>query len=245
MKRVFSLFSLLALIACTEEASTSLTIREYQGAGCEKCPEVSIAIPEANENSALGKSINTAVREEIIELLDFDQENKASDIPGAIEAFTKGFQTMQREFPEELTGWEARAEGVKSYEDPALLTLKLDTYIFTGGAHGYGATRYLNFDKATGEELPGTELLKNPEAFSAYAEQVFRKQYGIPEGAPINSTGFMFEENRFVLPENIGLDAGHLVLHYNPYEAASYADGNLILEIPLEEVRDYLKKDLP
>jgi hypothetical protein len=245
MKRILPFLSILVLTACSEEPSASLTIREYGGADCENCPKVSIAIVEADGNSALGKSINTAVREEIIELLDFDEENQAADIPGAIEAFTRGFQTMQRDFPEEMTGWEARAEGVKSYEDPALLTIKLDTYVFTGGAHGYGATRYLNFDKATGEEVDGYELLKNPGEFSDYAEKIFRNQYNIPDDAPINSTGFMFEENRFRLPENIGLDAGNIVLHYNPYEAASYADGALILEIPLEQAREFLKTDVP
>ena len=52
----------------------------------------------------------------------------------------------------------------------------------------------------------------------------------------------MFEENQFTLPENIGLSADAIVLHYNPYEVASYADGSLILEIPLEKGLAFLER---
>jgi len=242
MKSFLSICFLFAMISCTSDSVTALKIREFEGAVCVDCPKVRISIPEAGENTVLGKSINTGVREEIIELFNFDQNKNAVDIPGAIDAFTAGFRNLQEEFPEELTGWEASVTGTKSYEDPFLLTIKLETYLFTGGAHGYGATRYLNFDKKTGAELLGSELLNDPEAFSEFAERAFREKYDIPAGAPINSTGFMFEENQFTLPENIGLSADAIVLHYNPYEVASYADGSLILEIPLEKGRVFLEQ---
>jgi hypothetical protein len=233
---------LFIIFGCTSDSTTELKMRQYEGVDCEDCPSIRISIPEADDKRALGKSINRAIREEIIELLDFDQENQATDIPGAIEAFKLGYQNLQKEFPEELTGWEASVEGLKSFEDPDILTVRLNTYVFTGGAHGYGATRYLNFNKKSGEELTGSELLKDPDGFAEFAEQAFRKKYEIPSGTPINSTGFMFEENRFTLPENIGLDAEHIVLHFNPYEAASYADGALTLEIPMQEALPYLRK---
>ena len=242
MKRIFPVLFFFSILSCTSESSTELEIRHFENESCENCPLVQISIPEARENTPLGKSINQSVQEEIIELLDFDQENNATDIEGAMQAFKMGFQNLQKEFPEEMTGWEARVDGSKSYEDTEILTLKLDTYIFTGGAHGYGASTYLNFDKEAAVEIGGAELLNDPEEFLKLAEAVFRKQYDIPEGTPINSTGFMFEENQFILPENLGLSVDGLVLHYNPYEAASYADGALILKIPMEKVRPYLKK---
>jgi len=50
----------------------------------------------------------------------------------------------------------------------------------------------------------------------------------------------MFEDNQFQLPQNMGLTPQGMVLHYNPYEAASYADGALVLEFPHEAVRPFL-----
>jgi hypothetical protein len=240
MRKAATLLFLGLLMACQPEKTLEMRDREYSGAACESCPVVRVSIPEMVGNSKLGNSVNTALREEIIELLDYDEERDARDIPEAIKAFQDGFRKMQEEFPEELTGWEASVEAFKTYEDPKVITIKMDTYIFTGGAHGYPATRYLNFDKKTGEEMDAVELLKDPEAFAVFAEAAFRKQYEISSDAPINSTGFMFEDNLFRLPQNIGLTPEGMVLHYNPYEAASYADGALVLEFPHEAIRPFL-----
>lgn len=240
MKKALLLLATLPLISCVSDAGLEMIPREFSGQVCETCPVVRISVPEATGGGKLAESVNAAIREEIIELLDYDQDADARDIPAAIADFQEGFRKMQAEFPDELTGWEATVEAVKAYEDSRVLSLRMDTYIFTGGAHGYPARRFLNFDRKTGKELDPEELLRDPEAFAEHAEAAFRRQYGIDAGAPINSTGFMFEENRFVLPGNMGLTADGLVLHYNPYEAASYADGPLVVTFPLEEIRAFL-----
>lgn len=240
MKKSFYLLVLLLLASCRSDSTLEMQTREFIGEDCQNCPLVQISIPEASDRSTLGKSVNTALREEIITLLDYDEERSAEDIPGAIADFQSGFQNLQEEFPEELTRWEARVEAIISYEDPNFLGLEVYTYIYTGGAHGYAANRFLNFDKKTREELYPDELFADIDAFRKIAETTFRAQYEIPSEAPINSTGFMFEDNKFHLPENIGFTAEGLVLHYNPYEAASYADGNLVLVFPMEKVSPYL-----
>jgi hypothetical protein len=240
MKNTFFLLLFLLLASCASDTGLEMRPLEFSGEICDTCPVVRVSIPEAVNGHQLGRNVNTAIREEILELLDYDEERDAQDIPGAIAAFQQGFQQMQREFPEELTGWEASVKAFKSYEDSNVLSIQMDTYIFTGGAHGYPATTYLNFSKKTGEELDAEELFAEPGAFSEFAEAAFRKQYDIAPEAPINSTGFMFDENGFSLPQNIGLTTEGLILHYNPYEAASYADGALILRFPLSGVSSYM-----
>lgn len=240
MRNPILLVLTVLLMGCQSDKTPELRIREYSGAACPSCPVVLVSIPEMLGNSTLSTSVNTALREEIIDLLDYDEEREASDIPEAIKAFQDGFLKMQEEFPEELTGWEASVEALIAYEDPEIISLKMDSYIFTGGAHGYPATVFLNFDKKTGQELDADAIFKDIGAFTAFAEKSFRQQYDIPADAPINSTGFMFEDNAFSLPQNIGFNARGMVLHYNPYEAASYADGALVLEFPHEAIRPYL-----
>ena len=243
MRKASLLLFVGLLMACQPDKTPDIRNREYVGPACESCPVVNVSIVELLGNSKLASSVNAAIREEIIELLDYDEERDASDIPGAIKAFQDGFLNMQEEFPEELTGWEASVKAFISYEDAELLSIKMDTYIFTGGAHGYPATRFLNFDKKTDKELDTPDLFRDPGEFSAFAEASFRAQYGIPSDAPINSTGFMFEDNGFKLPQNIGFTSWGIVLHYNPYEAASYADGALVLEFPHEAVHPYLARE--
>ncbi|MEX0362627.1 MAG: RsiV family protein, partial [Allomuricauda sp.] len=115
-------------------------------------------------------------------------------------------------------------------------------YTFTGGAHGYSAVTFLNFDKIKGQETEQWELFEDEEGFVNYAETKFRIQEGIPQDANINGTGFMFEGDHFHLSENLGYTQDGIQLIYNQYEIASYADGPKILTIPFAEANKYLKR---
>ncbi len=242
-KRLLSIL-VVVLWACQGETKTEWHPREYLGPVCKECPAVRIAVPEAGENSALGQGVNRAIREEVIEILDYDETRDATNIPEAIEAFGAGFRELQRQFPDELIGWEATVEGFVTYEDDSVVSLKLEMYIFTGGAHGLMTTHYLNFDKATGEELSNEDLFADWGALENLAEKTFREAHRIPYGTNINESGFMFEGSRFHLPENMGFTAEGLELYYNPYEIASYADGPISLIVPMERIKPLLAEKL-
>lgn len=244
MYRKLLLVLALAFWACQGENRTEWHPREYLGPVCEACPSVRVAIPEADETTALGRGVNRALREEVIELLDYDETRSAAGIAEAIAAFGSGYEELRRQFPDEAIGWEADIEGQITFEDDRLLTLKLETYIFTGGAHGLSTLRYLNFDKKTGEELGNEQLFTDVKALENLAEKAFREAKGIPAGAGINDTGFMFEEDRFTLPENMGFTPQGLELLYNPYEVASYADGRISLVLPMEQITPLLSPRL-
>lgn len=234
-----SLLSLL-LSGCQQQQELGFTPREYLGEVCADCPSVRVYIPEASEDKALGRTVNRSVREEVIEWLDYDEVSGATDIPGAIRAFGAGYRNLKEQFADEAIGWEATVEGVLTLESEELLSLKLDGYIFTGGAHGFTRTRYLNFDRKSGRELENRELFRDLPGLEALAETAFRRSQGIGAAADINSTGFMFEDNRFSLPDNIGFEAEGLVLLYNPYEVASYADGPVRIVISYSDAAPFL-----
>ncbi len=225
---------------CEETETLGFTAREYLGQVCGDCPSVRVYVPEASEEKALGRAVNRSVREEVIEWLDYDEVAGASDIPEAIRAFGAGYRNLREQFPDEAIGWEATVEGVIAFESDELLSLKLDGYIFTGGAHGFTRTQYLNFDKKAARELDNRELFRNLPGLETLAEAAFRKSQGIAPGADINSTGFMFEDNEFRLPDTIGFEPEGLVLLYNPYEVASYADGPVRVLIPYADANPYL-----
>jgi hypothetical protein len=137
--------------------------------------------------------------------------------------------------------WEAKVNGTIIFENKDVLTIKLESYIYTGGAHGYGTNRFLNFDKIKEVELDRQELFKNEDEFKTFTETIFRKQENVPADATINSTGFMFETENFYLPENIGYTDKGLLLFYEPYEIASFADGPIILTILYNDANKFLK----
>ena len=238
------LFVLLTFLSCKNENVLTTAPLVVNGEACEDCPKIDINIPEFIDESAASTTINTALREEIISLLTFDDETEATTIEEATFSFKKGYDETKMMFTDETTPWEATITGEITYEDKDFLSMALTSYLFTGGAHGYSSTTYLNFDKKQGTELENWELFKDPEQFEKFAETTFRKQEKVPQGAPINSTGFMFEEEIFTLPNNIGLTKEGLVLLYNQYEVASYADGPITITIPYNEVQNYLQVTL-
>ncbi len=242
MKKLFSFLTVLGLIfvSCEKEDKIAFAPSKYLSDSCENCPSVKITIPTALEDSKIAKTINNSLKEEIIYLLTFEDGMDVSSIEEAIASFKNGYTIQKNKFPDESIGWEAKIDGEVAYEDEKIVTIQLKTYIFTGGAHGYTPTRFLNFDKKKGLELENWELFKDLDAFMRFAETKFRVQEHVPLEKSINSTGFMFDDNNFYLSENIGFTNEGLKLYYDQYEVASYADGPIVLNLPYKEIADYM-----
>ena len=243
MKAPIRLFiSFLLLLGCNEEHKLTFEPLIVSDNDCSACPNISIEIPKALEQTKLSETINTALEEELLSLLVFDDELEASSISEAIQSFKNGYVELKKLYPDETAGWEAKISGTVTFEDKNKITIALNSYLFTGGAHGYTTRSFLNFNKRKGKEFENWEFFKNQDHFENFAEAKFRIQEDIPQDNPINSTGFMFERDKFYLPENIGFTEKGLVLLYNQYEVASYADGAIELVLPYDEVKNYLTK---
>ena len=241
---IFSLIMILLLISCGKEEKLVFENLSFSNDNCSQCPEIQIDVPQALDNRKISTTINSAIREEVILILSYEEEVEVADIPSAISSFNNSYKTLQKMFPDESIPWEAKIDAEIAYENNDLITIMLNSYIFTGGAHGYGSTRFLNFEKKSGLELARNDLFKNQGNFVDFAEERFRMQEKIPDDQSINSTGLMFELDEFYLPENIGFTESGLKLLYNPYEVASYADGTIEMTIPYGEVEKFLAVQL-
>ncbi len=241
-KPLYLLLSFLTLLlGCESDAKLTFGTLELTGEACDSCPQVEISLPEALDVSSLSQTINGALREEVIALLSFDEDMDIDSIGQAIESFTSSYKTLKEKFQDEIA-WEAQIKGDVIYEDDTVLTLVVNAHIFTGGAHGYTSTSFLNFDKIKASELENWELFEDEEGFTYFVESKFRIQEKIPQGQNINATGFMFDGDVFHLSENIGYVPEGIQLIYNQYEVASYADGPIVLTIPYAEINKYLKR---
>nr|WP_298996549.1 DUF3298 and DUF4163 domain-containing protein [uncultured Allomuricauda sp.] len=242
-KTIGILLFILLLLGCENEAKLTFGTFELSNASCESCSQIEIKLPEALDDSSISKAINNALHEEVIALLSFNEDIEIVSINDAVESFTSSFKELKEKFLDEVP-WEAKINGDIVYEDANMLTLVINAYVFTGGAHGYSSTSFLNFDKLKGTELENWELFEDEEGFSHFAESKFRIQEKIPQDGNINTTGFMFDGDVFHLAENIGYTPDGIQLVYNQYEVASYADGPIVLTIPYAESNKYLKRDI-
>ncbi|MDX6180724.1 DUF4163 domain-containing protein [Flavobacterium sp. Fl-77] len=239
---LLSLLLLFVFASCTKELSfENETVKKESALPCKKdCPKISIDVPVA-KNSPVVDSINKKILNILKEIVYFGEKPaEAKDYATLAASFIASYEEMHKKFPSETFGWEAKIAGNVEFQSEQILNIKIDHYTFTGGAHGYQGFRSLLFDPKTGKNIPNNRLFKNEKKFKAFAEKEFRTKFKIPSAANINSTGLMFENDSFQLPQNIFYTNQGLLLYYNSYEAASYAEGPLELLFPYDAISDYL-----
>lgn len=207
----------------------------------DNCPQINVKIPVANAVPIVADSINKKVFSVLKEIIYFGEKPYTStNYDGLLTSFIGSYEKLQKEFPNDKFGWEADIEGSLKYQSDSIINIEIKHYTYTGGAHGYQGLRSLLFDPSTGKFIPNNKLFKDKNAFKAFAEKKFRAKYKIPANKSINSTGLMFEDEKFTLPQNIFYTDKGLLLYYNSYEAASYADGPKELLLSYSEVKEYL-----
>ncbi|NMH26625.1 DUF3298 and DUF4163 domain-containing protein [Flavobacterium silvaticum] len=244
----FVFLSVLILIAlffqsCQKELEfETQTFEKKTSLPCKGvCPHVVLKIPIAKNQQPQADSINNKVFSVLKQIIYFGEKPyDAKDYKGLVTDFMASYEKTQRDNPDDLFGWEGEVTGKVIYTSENLIDIEIQHYTFTGGAHGYAGKRSLLFDAQTGKSVPNEKLFSDVKGFTKLAESKFRKQYGIDQKAPINSDGFMFETQSFTLPETIFFTKSGILLYYNPYEIASYADGPQQILIPMAEAKPFL-----
>lgn len=244
MRRTVYLLSLFLLLAGCQKKLTfeNQTYNKKSSLLCEdSCPEINMSIPIAEGDAVVSDSINKKVFSVLKEIIYFGEKPYTSkDYDSLVSDFIGSYEKLKTEFPKDEFGWEAKIEGSIKYQTDSILNIEINHYAYTGGAHGYQGLRSLLFDPKTGKAITNNQLFKDSNAFKAFAEKKFRSKYKIPENHSINATKFMFEGDQFQLPINIFYTDKGLLLYYNRYEIAAYADGPKELLIPYEELKNFL-----
>lgn len=246
MKKILSLFALTIILAsCNDKVLefTTQTFTEQTTLPCsDNCPNVEVKIPIAKKGTVAADSINKRVFAVVKGILYFGEKPyKGTDYKTLLHSFIGSYEDMKKEFPKDTFGWDAKVEGSIDYQTENVLNYRIDHYSYTGGAHGYQGIRSLIFNPETGKILNNQDLFNDVNAFTQFAEKKFRTAYKILENDGINSTGLMFENEKFTLPFTILFNEKGLLLYYNTYEAASYADGPKELQLTYAELELYLK----
>ena len=217
------------------KASSSLPCKEH-------CPKVEIKVPEATGPQPAADSINKKIFNTAREIIFFGEKPyNATNYDDLMASFIQSYEELKKEFPKEALGWEGTIDAAITRHTDSLIAVKLHHYTYTGGAHGYEGVRSLLFDPKTGHAFVYRDLFNDVKGFTDYAEKQFRKKFGINPMSPINSTGLMFENETFALPNTIFFEEDGLLLYYNTYEISSYAEGPKELKLPYSEVNQYLK----
>jgi len=123
------------------------------------------------------------------------------------------------------------------FNDNEIVVLESDFYDYAGGAHGnYGSTFYC-YDIINKKQLHLSDILNADSAtLQPIVEHYFRIQYHVKA---TSLKGILFEEH-LALTDNFYLTEKGIGFLYNPYEVASYAQGQVNVFVPFTAVKEHL-----
>jgi hypothetical protein len=130
------------------------------------------------------------------------------------------------------------------YQQGSLLSLGFFHYNFSGGAHGNYSLTPASYDLRTGRRLRYDDIFRPTAAqqLPALLGQAVRPLVGLQPGEPLDKQLFV---NKMPVSRQVFLTAGGAIFVYQPYEIASYAQGEIHVFVPLASLRPLLRDGLP
>lgn len=185
-------------------------------------------IPIAQNNKVL-----KSIRGQILEGL-FEKPTKKiiTDSVTLSHIFFGKIDTAQ--FREWQHRYEKTANGILLYKDSEIMSYEINSYIYSGGAHGNSSVNYFVFDLKTGKRLAERDIFK--ENYEKKIIEILLKKLENEECYK----NFYFDALR--PNNNFFIDQQGITYFFNSYEIASFACGFYKVFIPFEEISEILKK---
>lgn len=141
--------------------------------------------------------------------------------------------------------WQKKLSMEVLYNENSLLSLRIDKYGYTGGAHGVSISRFRVFNLLHNKPVEFSDIFIDDfeGPLNELLEKKLRKINGIKPDEQLSSSGFLvdtlvFNDNFYVNNDGIGF-------FFNVYEIASYATGTTDLFCSFYELRAILRPDHP
>lgn len=212
----------------------------------EGCTKFNLDVVFATAQNKSADSINQSVFKMVRRAMYVGEKPaEAKDYAGLAKCFIQTHNQIKDEFLQRFKivppSWEATGKCRVQWQSNQLVNVVLEYYTFTGGAHGYGATLSEFYAHKTGQRISNRQLFTDTIAVASLVEKQFRKQNKIDSKTSLTDAGYFIPNNQFFLPKNIYLSKTAVVFHYNPYEIAAYALGEIEVAVPRKEIEPLLK----
>lgn len=228
---------LVLLIVITSCSRESKLVFDEVNIEQTKNTEINISYPKAEGTAGVSKTINKHIETFIVSELNMTEtDNDALTVQQVVQQFDEEYRKFKAEFGETSQAWTATVNGKVIYETESIICISLESYLDTGGAHGNGNITFLNFNPKTGALLNLNDIINNKAGFKQLAQKYFEKETKETE----QIEDYFFGKD-FQLPANLGFSNEGIILLYNNYEIASYAQGITEFVIPFEEAKAFLK----
>ncbi|MBO9672301.1 MAG: DUF3298 domain-containing protein [Sphingobacteriaceae bacterium] len=124
------------------------------------------------------------------------------------------------------------------YNDNGYVVIDFLADAYTGGAHGNYSSIMYCLDVKNKKQLVLSDIVKiDSNTLQGILERNLRKEYNIKANDALSTV--LFDD--FIKPNNnFYFNANGIAFMYNPYEVASYAQGQIVVFIPYIDLKPYL-----
>lgn len=209
-----------------------ITTIQYSDSLADSSAYINIDYPQITgfENKQVEDKVNSFFKNEFEQsILWYDElKEDSTDTNGEGYNFTYSFET----------GFEVQ------FNSATFLSISLDHYQYTGGAHGNFYSVGYNINMNNGKILTLSDIIDNDsfDLLSYECEQAILDTF---EVSSLLEAG-LFEDEIAILPDqDFYIIPGALVLQFDPYEIGPYAMGVINVKIPFDKIKDIIKPKLP
>ncbi len=161
-----------------------------------------------------------------------------------LDDFFNNYLDLTKKFPDYHSTWQLKSEAEVLELNPRFMTVKVESYSFTGGAHGLEEMHYINADLKNREIFNLDDLLDTTNIEDIRKDITFalKEQNSYATDSLMENLGFFYNEGNFPLPTEFYISGTHIHFLYNQYEVAPYSFGILRAKLPLEQFKNQLQE---
>lgn len=200
----------------------------------------SITYPEFDkkQHAILADSINTFIRQ-----TSFSSHQTAEE---ATKAFVS--ESIKQTAGEEgatMQGWENMDSITVIANQPTFISLRRMHFEYTGGAHGNPSVTYASFNTTNGKHLKFDDILATGKlnALKSINIKQLKALRNLEEQYLLEASGLFISGDDLPLPSTFALTTKGLLISYDYYEIACYADGVTTYTIPFSKLKGILKSE--
>lgn len=205
------------------------------------CTYVRLSYPVFTDSA--NTLLNNFISQEISTIVSgYFGEETSSRSPGEVaEMFIDDYKQFLLDYPDYRIGWYVEASSEVIYDSAGITSLRIDSEAYSGGAHPNANTTFLNLDKTRAKILGLMDIVRDTSKFKTALEKAYRRKKGLKNHERLEDAGYFFDEPNFVTNDNIGITKDSLLVQFNAYEIASYAEGPTTLSLSRASLAGILK----
>lgn len=174
--------------------------------------------------------------------IEFYRDSCYNDFRVQMDDLARNLPDFKEDPPAFITGFFHQKDISVPFNKENILTIKSSIYDYTGGAHGYGADIYSNYDLDGMKKITLNSIF-DENTYPLIADVIVNqlvKDYNVKSAQELEETGF-FNVKQIAPTENFCFEDSAIMFSYTRYDIAPYSMGQINVSIPYTDLKPFFK----